>query len=445
MADYNFSGDIDIDQITLIGGGGEVFNIQEQFIELNIYQSIFKKYLECDVYINDALFLASQVKGSINDNIPGGFKGIETLVVKYRERTDPSEDANIPVKTHVFGVYEISDRKREGEGTEKYLINGISLEAYRTLPTRISKVYGKGRGNTISKMMESLMKEYVLPDELKNEYQAIGLNKQVNIDETSGMKNYIIPNKSVNETIDFFCKEADSKDHYPYYMFYEDSNGYNFRNLPFLIEDGEIDWTYTYYPSNYEGDDKDVEGSDQYKIISFNVIQENSFLENLKGGMFKSKSVGIDILRKKKLEKVFDYTKEQENFYTVEGGYFPVEVNADGVVNNDYTTFGHDTDEFFNNDTTVMSKKDILTKNRVMSYNKQIFNNVVEVMIAGDSTKNVGGLIDLQFYINNTIGENKYEVDKTLSGQYLITKVRQKINAENFVTIMQCCKDSAML
>ena len=80
-----------------------------------------------------------------------------------------------------------------------------------------------------------------------------------------------------------------------------------------------------------------------------------------------------------------------------------------------------------------------------MSYNKQIFNNVVEVMIAGDSTKNVGGLIDLQFYINNTIGENKYEVDKTLSGQYLITKVRQKINAENFVTIMQCCKDSAML
>ena len=92
-----------------------------------------------------------------------------------------------------------------------------------------------------------------------------------------------------------------------------------------------------------------------------------------------------------------------------------------------------------------MPKKDILIKNRRKSYHKQIFNNVIEVTIPGDSSKNVGELIDLQFYIHNDIEDAKGEIDKTLSGQYLITKVRQQLTAENLNTILECSKDSAIV
>ena len=445
MADYNFSGDVDIEQITLIGGDGSIYNIQEMFIEVNIYQSLFKKYLECDILVSDALNIGASIKGNPDEGIPDGFRGIESIIISYRERTDPSQDAEIPYKRHLFGVYEVASRRRDGEGVEGYILSGISVEAYRTLPQKISKSYGRGKGNKISKMMESLMNEYVLNIELQNEYQSIGLNKTITIDETSGVHKYIIPNYSVDKTIDFFCRKADSDDHYPYYVFYEDSNGFNFRNIPNLISDGYIDWTYTYYPQSYQTDNRDVEGSDQYKILSFKMIQENNFLENVKGGMFKSRTVGIDIQRKKKTEKVFNYTKEHDKFTTFEGGYYPVEVEADAILNVQHTKFGQDADPFFNNDRMVIPKRDISIKNRKQSYNKQIFNNIIQVTIPGDSTKNVGQLIDLQFYIYNDIQDSKYEVDKSISGEYLITKVRQTMNDEKLTTILECCKDSPII
>ena len=445
MADYNFAGDVDIEQITLIGGDGSIHNIQEMFLEVNIYQSIFKKYLECDVVVSDALNIGASIKGNPEEGVPDGFRGIESIIISYRERTDASQDALIPFKKHIFGVYEVGSRRRDGEGTESYILSGISLEAYKTIPQKISKSYGRGKGNKISKMMESLMSEYVLNTELQNEYQSIGLNKTITIDETSGVHKYIIPNYSVDKTIDFFCKKADSDDHYPYYIFYEDSNGFNFRNIPNLISDGEIDWTYTYYPSNFKVEGQDVEGSDQYKIINFKLLQENNFLENVKGGMFKSRSIGIDVQRKNKIERVFNYNNEHDKFTTFQGGYYPVEVEGDAILNVSLTKFGQDSDPFFSGDNMVIPKRDISIKNRKQSYNKQIFNNIMQVVIAGDSTKNVGQLIDLQFYINSEIEDAKYEVDKSISGEYLITKVRQTMNDEKLTTVLECCKDSPIV
>jgi len=445
MADYNFAGDIDIEQITIVGQYGEVFNITEMFLECNIYQNIFKHYLECDIVISDAININRNLLSNDQEMIPVGFKGYETLVISYRERTDPSEDARIPLKRHIFGIYEISDRGRDTEGAESYVISGISLEAYQSVSTKISKGYGNGGGNSVANMVRSVIKEYVLSESALTEYNNLGIEKTITIDETSGKDSYVIPNYSIDQTLEFFCKEADSKEHYPYFVFYENSKGYNFRNIPKLIQDGEIDFTYHYYPMNYDqvntGDD--IENDDQYKIISYVTLKENNSIENIKDGMFKSKSIGIDILRKRKLEKVFDYEKEYEHFYTQNGGKYNREIFGDPVINVDYTRFGHDNDSIFKEKQTA--KKDILIKNRRTSYHKQIFNNIIEVTIPGDSSKNVGELIDLAFYINNDIEDTKYELDKTISGQYLITKVRQQMSPESLTTILECSKDSAMI
>jgi len=444
MAGPNFAGDIDIEQITIVSSSGQVFNISEIFLECNIYQNIFRHYLECDVAINDAINLQHNIKGDSQQNIPDGFRGNEYLIISYREKTDAADFGQIPLKKHIFGIYEISDRERTSEGSEVYVISGISLEAYNTSSQKINKAYGGTKGNNVSKFIESVVKEYVLDSEAEQVYTQQGFSKNVEIDETSGLDAHIIPNWSVDRTIDYFCRQADSTDHYPFYVFYEDSNGYKFKNIPKLIEDGDIDFTYSYYPFNFDTGN-DVENDDQYKIVSFNTIKENNFLENLREGMFKTKSVGIDILRKKKIEKVFDYSKEQDKFYLTQGGKYPVEVNGDPVINVDFTKFGHDTDTFFTNDTTVTPKTDISLKDRRQSYRKQIFNNIIQVTIPGDSSKNVGELIDLQFYIHNDIEDTKGEIDKTLSGQYLITKVRQQLTAENLNTILECSKDSAIV
>lgn len=441
---HNFAGDIDIEQITIVGRNGEVFNVSEIFLECNIFQNIFRHYLECSLVINDAINIQGGMLPNEDENTPGGFKGGEVLVVSYREKTDPEAYGEIPLKKHLFGIYEVSNRSRASEGSDTYILNGISLESFATSTQKISKAYGQSGGNSISGMMKSLMNEYVLNEESEQQYLSQGFNKTVEIDETAGKRRYVIPNYDVDKTIEFFCKKADSDSHYPLFLFYEDSNGYKFKNVAKLIEDGEIDFTYHYYPFNYNNQ-KDVENDDQYKIINFKTLKENNFLENIRNGMFKSKSIGIDIQRKTKTERVFDYNKEQGKFTTTVGGYYPVEIDGNPVINVSQTKFGQSSDPFFVSDGLVTSKNDIALVNRKQSYRKQLFNNILQVTIPGDSSKNVGELIDLQFYINNDIESEKGNVDKTLSGQYLITKVRQHLTSERLNTVIECCKDTSLI
>jgi len=273
MAGYRFPGDVEIGAVTLAGAGGEVFNIQSMVLEINIYQSIFDHYLQCDVAIEDALNLSTAIKGNIDENIASGFKGGEVLIITYRERTDASADSKIPWKKHMFGIYEISDRQRMNENTEAYVMSGISMESYQTIPQKICKAYGRGAGNTISNMMKGIIDEYVYTDAMRDQYRIAKVYKTVEVDETTGLQKYIIPSLSVDETIDFLANEADSEDHYPYYIFYEDSNGFKFKNLPSMISDAPLDFTYTYFISNV-AESNTTEGikyDDQYKIISYNI------------------------------------------------------------------------------------------------------------------------------------------------------------------------------
>ena len=447
MADYSFPGDVEIGEITIVSHGGEVFNITEMYLECNIYQSIFKHYLECEIAIHDALNINHEIKGNVDSAIASGFRGGEVLIVQYRERTDPSQDAKVPFKRHMFGIYEMSDRSKFNENSETYILSAISFEAFQTIPQKISKTYGARGGGKVSNMITSIIAEYILPETMLDNLASSNILKNVVVDETSGIDTFTIPNMSVDKTIDYLSREADSPDYYPLYTFYEDSNGYNFRNISKLVAEPEVMDTYFYYPSNYEDatNNEELEASDEKKIISYDMIKDNNILENTKNGLFKSRTIGVDILRKKTTERKFEYIKEKDKFSTLNGSRFNVEVVGDPVLNVKYTTFGHDNDSFFNNDNTVMPKKDFGIGNRKQSYFHQIFNNVMQVSIPGDSSKNVGEIIYLIFFLNNDIEANKYQIDKTLSGRYLITKVRQKITDDFFTTIMECSKDTNLI
>lgn len=446
MAGYRFPGDVEIISATIVSSRGEVFDIRDMVLEINIYQSIFDHYLQCDVVVEDALNLNNSIKGDYGEGIPGGFNGGEVLAISYRERTDASMDSKIPVKKHMFGIYETSDRSRMNENTESYIISGISMEAYQTIPQKINKAYGRDGGNTISNMLKSIIDEYVLNNTMKDSYRVAKIHKSVDIDETTGRHKYIIPSLSVDETIDFLANEADSADHYPYYVFYEDSNGFKFKNVPDLILDSPIDFTYTYFISNVteSNTEEGVKFDDQYKIISYSILKDNNILENVKGGLVKSKTINLDILKKKSNKVVFDYNKESENFTNTSNGKFNIEVEGDPIINLTTSRIGHDSDILFQKESPLPKKTNTFFSKK-LSYKKQLFNKVIEVSIPGNSTINIGTVIDLEFYIHNDIGTDKGQLDKLLSGSYLITKVRQKITDDVFTTLLECSKGTNLL
>jgi hypothetical protein len=425
---YSFSGDIELVQLTLSNSSGQVIDISHIAMEVNIYQSLFKHYLRCDVAIGDSLNLGNILVGNEKENIPVGWTGGETLTIAYRENTDPSKDSEVPIKRHMFVLFEMTDRIKNNEFSEQYLIQGISLEAFVSIPQKIRKSYGGSEGNTIKNMIGSICNEYILPNPVSDLYSKVNIRKTVDIDETSGLEKYVIPSLSVDETIDFLANEADSESHYPYYVFYEDSEGFKFKNVPNLIQkksEPNIP-SYFYFMSNYfeATDDDDIKYEDQYKIIDFSVEKATNILENVTQGLYKAKNIKLDIINKKSEISVFDYQKEKGKFETLQRGDFFGEVGNDDVI------------------LSLSTKGNLRDKRN--SLKKQIFNNVMNVSIPGDSSLNVGGIIELKFYINNSFTEDQ-GLDKQLSGKYIITNLRQKINTNIFTTQMTVSKDVSLI
>lgn len=448
---YKHAGDYDVRTFKIITATGQSIDIEPLTIEFSLYQSLFEHYMQCDLVLNDSLGLLNTINPIKGGNLQGGFSGGDLLVVSYK-----SNDDSLPYKTHVFVLYEMTDRKRIEENSEAYFFSGISIEAYTTSSNKISRAYGGLSGSAASKMIESITKEFLLNTNSTSVYASLkqfvnySIVKESEIEQTNGNHKFVIPNLSVDDSIDFICKEADSDDHIPYFMFYENSSGFNFKNLGSLIEQDPKE-KYTYAPSNHTGGYKDKpkeEYTESTNIRSFEVIKQSDYLINQESGLFKSRSIYLDVLRKSKREVVYKYDDYFPKFKKLQEYKIPgsdPEVMGDSVVRMATSRFGHDTDSLFSGETPVV-KKHSETCAQSESYFSHIFNTQLEVVIPGDSELDVGDVIYLNIPPATNVLDQVLTSDKYLSGKYLITKLRNKFldDSESMSTIIECVKDTAI-
>jgi hypothetical protein len=181
-------------------------------------------------------------------------------------------DSKLPFKTHFFGVHEVAERQRFDDKDEVYILNCISAEAYRASTKTISRAYGGEKGNLISNMVESVVDEFIYDKPIKDLHRNyrqilnIRTEKEVNISPTNGKQRFVIPNMTPDDTLDFFAKEADSDNHVPYYFFYEDSNGFNFKDLNELTQQ-DVKETFTYMAQNVVGQEGESEKDETTIVI----------------------------------------------------------------------------------------------------------------------------------------------------------------------------------
>jgi len=445
ISGYRNPGDIDVRKFTLVSASGQIIDLQSLVVDFSVYQSIFEHYIQCDLVLNDSVGLINTLRGDKDNNIQGGFTGGEVLIVSYR-----SNDESLKYKNHFFSLYELTDRKRIEERSEAYFLSGISVEAYPAMSNKICRAYGGKAGNIISKMVSSIVDEYVYNENIKalhyNYRETAGFRqiKTKDIDETIGLQKYIIPNLTVDDTIDFLAKESDSPDHIPYYMFYENSSGFNFKNLSNLIKQ-DVKETFTYLPSNVaEGKNTaQDENFDRTKIIMFDVIKQSNLVDNMQAGLYRSKTIHLDLLRKSKREVIFDYDAYAPKYSKLQPYKIPGKIDSIPLVRMLTTRTGHDTDPFFAKEAPVPKKYgEVIAQSD--SYETHIFNTIVEVTIPGDSELDAGDIIYLSIPSAATTKDQDGDEDKYLSGKYLITKLRHKMldGNDSFTTILECAKDT---
>lgn len=430
------------DKILFIPATGAIIDIIDFVVEVNVYQSLSDHYMQCDLVIRDSVDLGSSIPADETNMIAGGFTGGEMLILQY------GSDAN-PTMSHAFMLYERSSRTKSSTTQESYILSGISIEAFESFPRKISRAYGMPNGQTVASMISNVANEYIVTRKVNSVYNEIrqttntNISKELFVEETTGLHRFVIPNMTVDDTIGFLCNEADSQDHIPQYMFYETTRGFHFSNLGSLVLRNPV-MQYTYTDFNVTLSDKD-----QRKIIGYRIDRETNFLENARSGLFASRTIRLDVLKKQKRETVFQYSTAKDKFKKLQplahaGAVADPNVNVTLIT----TRSGHDCQcTIFGQERHLPKRVDAFLGAR-RSYTNHIFNTKMTVTVPGTTLLNVGDCVVLEFPRKQLV-EGAADLDVATSGKYIITKLRNKIQnpqtESEFVTSFECVKDTQVL
>lgn len=437
---YRQAGDIELGTLTLISRGGQIFDITELMLETNIYQNLYDASMHCEIVVSDATGIIDFIQPAGKDE-PGGLSGSEIVLLSYRT---PSEE--VKVQKHIFILNAVSDRRRVDEKIEAFVLECVSLETFANIDKKISRAYGGAGGNTIENMVRSVHKEFYQSEAITASYRDIGgtnfrVNKTLTVDSTKGKHTYVVPNLDVENTLKFFASEATGENIASSYCFFENSNGFNFRNHVELI-DQDPKFTYQYEPSNYhEGGNKaDDPYNDSFKIITFDAIREADMLDNMASGLYGSEQILVDPILKKSVKTKFSYEKQQSKFKKLGATYIPGNSATSAVIDMKTTRFQHDQKAAFA-DEGVRPKSMERTGPVKRAFMKQITNKRMEVTLHGNSDLNVGDVVFLSFPVASTTEAAQRE-DKYMTGKHLVTSLRHKFDSKTFVTVIECIKDT---
>ena len=394
--------------------------------------------------IHDASKFLHQLPSYKDQNFTCGFSGTEVFVISYRNRAKGKEK----IYTHSFRLSSISDRQSINN-SESYLMSGISEEAYWTQATRISNAFGGESGNTTKNMIESVFKKYFQSQSVKSVYQGLRditnnrIQKQLNSSETAGLHKFVIPNLTVDDTIRFLTRESDSPNKVPYFVFYEDSENFNFVNVNDILTQEPFD-EYWYAHTNVNTQKEEDIIQDSKSIVGYKVNRQFDLLDNLSKGLYISKTTKIDLLKKYKKETVYDYTKYSKNFNKLQDRVVQgIAQDKEPVVTLMTTRNGHDTDNLFVSENPRPKKLDSI-KDIKNSFRSAVFNTSMEVLLPANPNLKVGQVLKLNFPVDTDDAKGIEEHDKYLTGKYLITKVRQIFTKAEMQTVIECTKDGGI-
>lgn len=432
MPDINLAYPInfEIDELTLItASSNQKIDLMPYLLELNLYEDIFSPSISAQIVISEAVALSTNFR----------LNGTEFVSISFSKfKGDPNG-----IK-RVLRVYKISGKKLDPTlNYESYVLNLCSEELLLSEQYRISRSFS---GKEISTIVNSLLKEY------------LNVTKNVDIENTIGVYDFILPNKKIFETISWLSNYAQTKSDNSGadMLFFENSRGYKFKSLQTLFEQPSY-IKYFYNPKNI---DTNMESKIK-NVLKFEVINYFDVLGGIAKGTFSNRVIAIDPLTRTYSNADFDYMNYRDKNASStlnEFAVLPIYKDRFGKEINqppEQTRKGLEAGNLRMVASNSLQKKKVPVPDAVAN---DIFietflpNRVAQLSLAnyikiriqvpGNNELLAGMTID--FSVPTTFGESR-ENDPLLSGKYIITAVRHMIKVGSptaYVTILELAKDS---
>lgn len=382
-----------------------------------VYEDIFSQFITANLFIEDAF--------NLPEILP--IRGQETVTIVFSRTRESS-----PI-TLLFATTELTNNKFEN-GVQKYKLNLMSQGGY----LNFTQTCGYSVKGKIKKIIETIFNNH-FPDFMWKD--------KLEIDDTEDKYSFILSmSHTPFESISWLANKAKSSlPQYPYF-FYETISGYNFKNLSTMLLDSSDKkiYTYTYTPTNpltSESKEKTVKYEDI--ILSLEVLSSFNTPENILMGRVCSNLLVHDLFYKqqrvstfKEKDDVSTKTKlAKEPFWKTEDPISDM-VGENGVLYYLPAT----SNSVFTKENEIVNNNQVENIYLANSYHKlSILTKRIVVTIHGDETKRVGTIFNMD--INNLKLSNK-ELDKNLTGKYLITAVKHVFSGFTYTTVLELSTNS---
>jgi len=449
-----FAGDYDLKHIFLHNHFGEVIDIKNLVQEMNIYESIYKNALTGSVVIIDAQNLIAKLE----------IQGLERISFKLstpganntRDIVDASEATG-----HPFHVYKITDRKQLAPGTLLYTLHFGSREFMRNLRTKVSQAYD---GRLDRSVYNIFLDESYLDSKKTLTFEPCGNSDKV-----------VIPNLRPFDAINMIADKAlPEKSEGVGYYFYETTKGFHFRSWENMVaSEGRFKrptkQEFYYMPLNITDPNIDNKIEHEYKSVeSYRFINNfHDIAANTVGGTYGHRVISYNLFDKSFEQDDYNYHQQFAITQHTDGSksQFDAEKYAIGESDVDEAPANlitgtskvsdypesrislQSTTRFLHNeDKGAVYGLDVLQDGpklgqRIAQQAQVVQGTALKLVIKGQSYLEAGDLIE--FKLRSVDEKNPDgEEDPQYSGKYVITKIRHQINAEKYVMVLECAKDS---
>jgi len=438
MSDIKYATDYSLRSIRLVSPGVDVaLELKPHLVELNFFEDLYNNSISGKLVISEALGLLSRV----------GINGTEFIKISFSKINDESDTID-----RTFRIYSITDRVYDiAKLFESYTINFCSEEFLVAQQYRISKSF---QNKKISEIVSSILSDYL---------KVGGKNrKQGGIEETTGLYDFILPNKKVFETINWLAMYALPATQNPGadMLFFENNAGYHFRSLQSLFVQKTFA-TYFFNPKNVSisNGKKDL-NQEIFNVMKLEILDSFDTLGAVEFGSFSNRVISLDILTRKKTVTDFNYNEYLPNSKSLNGkpvtnnytdrhkkAIFeepPKDLEA-GSLRMAVSNSDHQNNSWVKNRPGSVSHDISVEKylpNRVAQLSLANYNRI-RVTIPGNTQVTVGVVIQFNTVRIQEISSNSEKtLDPQLSGRYLVTAVRHIITNIAYITVLELAKES---
>jgi hypothetical protein len=404
MVDNFIAGDIAVSSFTVSSSRGTL-DLTYSFVRMSIFESIFQPGIVAEIMVLDT------------DDQLGTLKivGDETVNLSIIMPDDTTTE-------YVFAMHtlENSELATHSLNSKTYMLRCVSEEALQAKTNFVQKSYN----GTLSEAVKDIHKNY-----LKS-------NKPINVEDTKGSQNIVIPHFNPYKAIDFIRRRSiSSQNKSSSYVYFETrDNGkqsFTFSTIEKLFQQPSVKKLYQSDAVN-----SSVFNKPENNIISLEIPKVFNTIDRIKLGGTRS-------------VKQFEY--RTHNYIKKDIITDPTQYKTGGTGAYDSAAFAQ---KYFNAKNKPQSVIPADTSQRanthipdntadLQSYISVLLQNSLEMTVYGDFNLKPGSVIDVN--VPKVVGTTSArENDEMLSGKFLITRIHHDVGLvgerPRYTCVVECIK-----